>query len=361
MEVVRMLTNVQTENIQNVVRERIKEFIERLKQFPEVEGIVCLGGMVNTGYRDFVDKYSDIDISIFLNCDRNHLPDWLPTFAWEIPIELPNGRTQLIEVNLYQQIIDEEERCEWDDAKKEAYAYSSEVVFDRNDRIQALINEKTPMTPEYRKLLLAHILARIDWNVIENPLREMERGFVQDGHILLNQGIENLVELVYTYNGKYKPHSKWAIAMTDSLPELPKDFKERLSKAMKIEEITAKDLYRRRKVLLGLVQEIEDKIKEEHIFDQDIDYEGYFYYESAHWPNDRQIKTKTRADEILEDAKYKNLSKFEKKVLRGLISEYFITDAKQIENIRTNQPLYKEIIHNIQQIENIKNDEGRDI
>lgn len=357
-----MLTNVQTENIQHIVRERIVDFIERLKTFPEVEGIVCLGGMVNTGYRDFLDKYSDIDISIFLNCDREHLPDWLPNFAWEIPVEFPNGNKQLMEVNLYQQIIDEEEQCEWDDAKKEAYAYSSEVVFDRNNRVQNLIDKKTPMTPEYRKTLLAHILARIDWNIIENPLREMERGFMQDGHILLNQGVENLIDLIYTYNGKYKPHSKWAMAMTDLLQDVPNNFKERLSEAIKIEEVTAKDLYRRRKVLLELVGEIEKKIRNEELFDKDIDYEGYFYYESAHWPNDRQIKVKTKADEILEDARFTNLSKLEKKVLRGLISEYFITDIKQIQNIKTDYDLYNKIIQKIKESENSKdNDEERDI
>jgi len=355
-----MLNNIQTENIKPVAKARIQEFIERLKKYPEVEAIVCLGGLADTEYRDFIDKYSDIDISVFLNCDRDNLPDWLPTFSFYIPMELTNGKTEMMEVNLYQQILAEEEKSEWEDSKKEAYAYSSEVVFDRNGRVEALIKEKGQMTPEYRKLLLAHLFARIDWNVIKNPLREMERGYIFDGHTLLNQGMENLIELAYTYNGRYKPHPKWAIAMTDTLPQLPENFTDRFLEAMKVEEISAKDIYRRRKAILELVQEIEQEVKKENIFEPDVDYDDYFDYESANWPNDRQIKTHTKSDEILQHSKFNKLTRDEKRVLRGLISEYFITDITQIDGVlhQTEQDSYKNIVKKIQEINSLDIDDN---
>lgn len=70
-----MIEEIGTANIKSIIRERITEIIEQLKQRQEVEGIVYLGGLANTDYKDFIDEFSDIDIGIFLNVDRDNLPD----------------------------------------------------------------------------------------------------------------------------------------------------------------------------------------------------------------------------------------------------------------------------------------------
>ena len=41
-----------------------------------------------------------------------------------------------MEINMHQQILDEEEKNDWPDTKKEAYGYASEIVFDRNGKIK---------------------------------------------------------------------------------------------------------------------------------------------------------------------------------------------------------------------------------
>ena len=81
-----MIKGIKSQNIKPIVRKRIDKFVQQLKEKPEIEGIVYLSGLANTEYKDFIDEFSDIDIGIFLNVDREHLPNWLPPFSFYIVI-----------------------------------------------------------------------------------------------------------------------------------------------------------------------------------------------------------------------------------------------------------------------------------
>ena len=49
-----MIPEIKTKNIKPIIRKRIEEITEKLKSKPEVEGIVYLGGLANTEYKDFI-------------------------------------------------------------------------------------------------------------------------------------------------------------------------------------------------------------------------------------------------------------------------------------------------------------------
>ncbi len=322
-----MVNGIKTENIKPMIRERVKKFTERLKECPEVEGIVYLGGLANTEYKDFIDQYSDIDIGIFLNTDRENLPDWLQPFSFYIPVNDGNEE-RMMEVNLHQQIFDEEKRNDWADTKKEAYAYASEVVFDRNGQIEKLIKDKTKMTEEYKKKYLSHLLSRINWNVKINPLRAIERGLILNGEELLNQGIENMMDLLFVYNGKYPPHAKWKAAMIENLEYYPKDIIEKIKECYMIRDISKEDIMRRRESILSIVKDIEERINQEKIFEIDEDYSEYEY---RNWKPKKQLKERTKYDTILDDLQF--FSKEDKKTLKGLMCEYFLTDLESIYDV----------------------------
>ena len=227
-----MIPEIKTKNIKPIIRKRIEEITEKLKSKPEVEGIVYLGGLANTEYKDFIDEFSDIDIGIFLNVNRKNIPNWLQPFSFYIPVEKQNGEEIIMEINMHQQILDEEEKNDWPDTKKEAYGYASEIVFDRNGKIKELIDRKTTFPKEYRKNLLSHLLSRINWSVKINPLKVIERGYIYNGEELLNQGLENLLDLLFVYNNKYPPHAKWKIAMLKYLNYCPCILKKNLKNAL---------------------------------------------------------------------------------------------------------------------------------
>ena len=53
-----MIPEIKTKNIKPIIRKRIEEITEKLKSKPEVEGIVYLGGLANTEYKDFIEKFT---------------------------------------------------------------------------------------------------------------------------------------------------------------------------------------------------------------------------------------------------------------------------------------------------------------
>ena len=336
-----MIAEIRTTNIKSIIRERITEIIEQLKQRQEVEGIVYLGGLANTDYKDFIDEFSDIDIGIFLNVDRNNLPNWLQPFSFYIPVINQKNNEVIMEVNLHQQILKEEEESEWPDTKKEAYSYASEIVFDRNGKIKELINEKTKFPKEYRKILLSHLLSRINWNVKINPLKVIERGYIFNGEELLNQGLENILDLLFVYNNKYPPHAKWKITMLKGLEYCPENIENKLKECFKIEDISEQDILRRRKNILMLVKDIEQKLANEGIFKIDEDYSDYEY---RNWNPKKQLKKVTPYDEITD--KFQNLTSEERKILKGMLCEYFITNLDDLNNINVQRlnPIYQRVI-----------------
>lgn len=339
-----MIQDIKTKNIKSRIRERIKDFTSKLMEQPEVEGIVYLGGLANTDYKDFIDEFSDIDLGIFINTEQNNLPTWLQPFSFYIPVVDENGNENIMEVNLHQQILSEERKCEWADTKREAYAYASEVIFDRNGEITDLIKEKTKLTPHYRKKFLAHLLSRINWSVKINPIKAVKRGFELNAEELLNQGMENMLDLLFVYNHRYPPHPKWKLAMIENLQYCPENIKAKIAECMKIEEISKEDIMRRRSAILEIVTDIEQRLDREGLFREDEEYSDYEY---IYWSPQKQLKKQTIYDDI--SSMFPNLSQQDKKIFKGLLCEYFVQNLDEIYEIPRDalEKKYKDIIDKI--------------
>lgn len=324
-----MLEGMKTQNIKSIVRARVDKYVQQLKEKEEVEGIVYISGLANTEYKDFIDEFSDIDIGIFLNVDRKHLPDWLQPFSFYIVVTTENGEDKIMEVNLHQKIYSEEKNSQWNDYKKEFYKYASEVVFDRNGKIEELIKEKTVFTEEYRKLLLSHLLSRIYWNVTVNPINAIKRGLIYNGEDLLNQGLSCVLDLIFVYNKKFPPAAKWKVSMLKKLDYLPYNIEKRIEESFIVREISEQDIMRRRKEILSLAKELEEKIFDEGIIKRD---EDYCEYEYKYWTaQQKQLKSETVYDKVM--TQFKNISLEDKKVLRGLLCEYFIMAKEDLNKI----------------------------
>lgn len=329
------IERISTENIKDSIRERIMPFVERLKSKSEVEGIVLLGGLSNNDYRNFMDKFSDVDISIFLSIDSNQysehgrlepkiqeiLPAWLPNFEFHVPFA-----ENMIEINVHQQIIEFEENKNktWDEAKKEAYAYSAEIIYDKKGRVKRLINEKVRFNEAHRKLRLAQLLGQYQWYVRINPLRQIERGFLENAHDLLNEGVEMFMEALYLFNRRYRPHKKWRIAMSFDLPWLPKEYQEKLRASMKVEGFGQESILRRRECLIELFEELQQAVTDEGDFDTTA-----YQYACKYVYDDRELKLETFADNWCSSMKQmKNME-----LIKGFINEYLISDINQIHDL----------------------------
>ena len=78
-----------------------------------------------------------------------------------------------------------------------------------------------------------------------------------------------------------------------------------------------------------------------------IDDEDYSEYEYRNWTPKKQLNSITLYDRIIEN--FQGITLNDKKILKGMLCEYFITDANEIHNIPKENinKTYKELLEKI--------------
>jgi len=231
----------------NIVKQTLKEiepFLTSLKKERWVKGIVLLGGL---GRRNFIDKFSDIDISIFTSeKDKSKFP--LP---FEFHYYLKN---RVLEFNIHQVVLEKEYDKSWEEGKKEAYSRAI-IYFDPTNKINGLIRKKTKYNKleSYKRLIW--IVQQYKWRGQIHSIRACKRGFPEAGHDLLNECIDLLVESIYIINEKYLPHKKWRLNYLTEMDNA-KEIIPVIKKAMIIKKNHISDVNRRIKILNGVFQKV---------------------------------------------------------------------------------------------------------
>jgi hypothetical protein len=320
-------TQIKTCNVVDELRRWVQPFVDRLRVFPEVEGVVLIAGVARQPYRPFADLYSDIDLAVFLRspvvpdgmdlksftlAHQEQLPAWLPDYQFVVPLS-PSGER---EVNLHQLLYSYECREDnpWPEAKKEAYAYTSEVVYDREGRVRRLIETKTRFDTAERTRRLARIAVQVPWSGWLNPRRQLKRGLVTCAHDLLNDACELMIEALFLINGRYRPHRKWRLAVAENLPLKPARFSQLIREAMLIFSFDDSDVERRIAAVEELWPPLLDRALDERMIPRD--YEQYL---ATNISLNRQLRTETLADKITAAARELDLS-VSSEHLRALIN-----------------------------------------
>lgn len=300
-----------TKNRKPTIEKIIQPFLDRLAQKDYVEGIILLGGL---GKRNFLDKYSDIDISIFYKSNistKYYLPFEFHLIKGEIRYEF----------NIHQLFYDKEVDKVWDEGTKEAYL-RGKIIFDKNKRIKKLIKSKIKFDENYAFNQLIYTMEQYVWRGQIHSIRTYHRGYPEGSHDLLNEALELLIESIYILNKRYRPHRKWRMAMLTTMNLLPKDFFENLREGIKIEEYSLKDINRRIKYLDKIYFEIMKIVKEIYPEFPNNPYEYYFR-------NNFQLIKSTFSQTAVK--RYKNiLSDEESEQLEGLLCFNLISSVTQI-------------------------------
>ena len=102
--------------------------------------------------------------------------------------------------------------------------------------------------------------------------------------------------------------------------------------------------YQKKKKYFIVNRRSENKIKEENVFELDEDYSEYEY---RNWTPKKQLNSITLYDRIIEN--FQGITLNDKKILKGMLCEYFITDANEIHNIPKENinKTYKELLEKI--------------
>ncbi len=295
------IKRIRTRSCWEGARSAILPFTERLAKFEETVGVAILGGLADSPHRRFVDRYSDLDLAVFLSVPEAHgyrcpkafwrehpsqLPSWLPSFQFELRLEAGDR----MEVNCHQLIVEVEENplVVWGPDKQEAYLHTGEVRYDPSGRIARLIAQKCGAQARADRLIV--LASQLPWYGWVNPERQLRRGFPENAHLLVNRAAEIVTEILFLLNGRLAPHLKWRFEMAMDLPWLPLDFRRRFVRL--IGQQTPRG---RIAVSRSLGEEILDHLTTEALIPADP-----FRYVTLHLDPDRQLCPRTAADRLLD-------------------------------------------------------------
>ncbi|KPJ56537.1 hypothetical protein AMJ49_04650 [Parcubacteria bacterium DG_74_2] len=293
---------MKTRNIKKEIEKTIKPFLEKLQEQSYIKGIVLLGGL---GKRNFIDKYSDIDLTVFISKkDAKKI---------SLPFEFhyqSNGKT--LEFNIHQQILEEEERIKkWKDFKIEAYA-RGKIIYDPTKRVSKLIKNKIRFDENEAFDRLIWIMQQYKWRGQIHSIRAYRRGYPEASHGLLNQCAEILLEAIYLLNKRYLPHKKWELVYLNEMKKPFNRLNSEFKKVMIIKNYHLSDIKRRIKILDKIYGLVLNEILKQY---KNSPRDPYKYY----YKNFVQLNKFTKIDRILQNFKEKSHNKKEIKQLEGFL------------------------------------------
>ncbi|MBK8296874.1 MAG: hypothetical protein IPK91_06270 [Saprospiraceae bacterium] len=314
---------ISNNSIDPLFQATVNDFITRLSKKPEVLGIVLLGGL---GMKQHFDKFSDVDISVFVIKPLNKIPNWLPGFEFEF--EILNSRNKYLSFNIHQQDFILEKSSTWNAVKVEAYM-NGIVAFDKQNKITNLIKHKIKQFKKQASKRLIEIFAMLPASIEFHPLKQCHRGLISNAHFILNNAISDIVELIYLVNGSIFPHPKWRIENSFKLQILPKFYKKKLNQALIIRELSARDIYRRIKLLKSIYMDLKLEISEK----LNLNSDPYTY--ACKKILNRQLINQPYCEKVMKIIKFRGIkiSSKDSKYLFGLINFYLISNSSELVSL----------------------------
>jgi len=236
-----------------------EELVSKISAHEGVAGIVSIGGLV----RGFTDKFSDLDIIVFLSDRDEHLRRQVHD------IGLDEEKLSGIEIDLEVHLLEDFKRGKWNEVDKWEFG-NSRIIFDPDGKIKKVFREKLRIPKDFWTKRIAVCSEYLRWyccpsgedvgTVAESWI---ERGDPVAAHYCLNYAVDLLARIVFALNKEFLPAPKWRIFYFHNLQWLPKDYEKSIRKAMTIKSFSAKDLHRRIEAVQEIWQRILPKIQDE--------------------------------------------------------------------------------------------------
>ncbi len=254
-----MMIELQGKNLIKKFRQAADELASQMATYEGVTGIVYIGGLV----RGFTDKYSDVDIIVFL--DKNDRS--LRTQAYSIGL---NGEKRFgIDIDLEVHFLDDFKRWKWDEADKWEFT-KAKVVFDLEGKVREVFREKLHLPSDFWVKRIAVYVEYLKWYCC--PPRKgvgtiseawVERGDFASAHYCLNYGVELMIKTLFALNKEFLPAPKWRLFCSYSLTWLPENYEKLVKHAMIVNEFSIKEYNRRSRTINNLWRRTKAKIEEE--------------------------------------------------------------------------------------------------
>ncbi len=224
-----------------------------LSEFREVIGVVLLGGAA----RGYADEMSEIDITVFIARDRNG--------------KLPKGelRWRGYLLDNYVHMYGRESGAHWGQEKRQAF-YEGRILLDRRGLVRRLLHRKLKFGSSERRKIIIENLAFLENRIEDAETIWPKRGHIPSAHYAVNMGVENLLRILFAYNGRFLPSEKWRFYYSCHLPWLPRNYPELMNQIMKAQAITHADLKRRVAPLKRLHVAVRRRLRRENMLPKHV-------------------------------------------------------------------------------------------
>jgi predicted nucleotidyltransferase len=240
---------------------RFKQIAEKLcSQLSSIEGvvgIVFVGGLA----RGFADRFSDVDIDVYLRKKDRKLRETIRKMGAD------EQKRSGIDVDLSTYFVDEFGKRRWTEIDRWDYSHAL-IVYDLKGEVRRIFDWKLAVSRDFWVKRIATCAEYLKWyccppaeNVGTMTEAWVERGDLASAHYCLTYAVDVLLRVIFALNREFVPPQKWRIIYSYTLKWLPSNHEELLREAMIIKELSTSDLERRlkaiRKIWRGTVPEIE--------------------------------------------------------------------------------------------------------
>jgi len=253
------MVRLKGENQIKKFRQVAEGFISKIVSFEDVAGIVFIGGLV----RGFVDKFSDLDIIVFLSKRDEHLRKQISDLGM-------NEQKRLgIDVDLEVHFLEDFKRQRWDEADKWEFS-RAKIVFDPEGEIKKVFGQKLELPKDFWIKRIVVCGEYLKWYCC--PPREevgtvaeswIERGDLVAAHYCLNYAADLLVKIIFALNREFLPAPKWRMFYSYSLKWQPMNYKKLIKEAMIMRSFSARDFNKRLKAVQKMWHSILSRIEDE--------------------------------------------------------------------------------------------------
>jgi len=240
-------------------RQTAERLVSQMSPLEGVAGIVYMGSLT----RGFADKFSDVDIVVFLNRKDDELSRRIRKMS------VDEQRRSGVDIDLMVHSLTDFRKWKLDEPTMWDYS-RAEVVFDPSKEVGKILKRKLRVSKSFWIRRIAEYAEYLKWYCC--PPREdagtmaeawIDRGDLASAHYCLNYSIDLLLGIVFALNREFLPAPKWRVFYSNGLKWLPADFRRLIGEAMITKNFSRQDFSRRIKAVRKLWREMVPRIEQD--------------------------------------------------------------------------------------------------
>lgn len=234
-----------------------ENLVSKVVRFKGVTGIVVLGGLA----RGFADKYSDVDVLVFLDKRDENLRKRLRKLRSD------EQKHFNVDIDLEVHFFADFSKLKWSEMSRWDFSHAK-IAYDPKGKIENLFAERLQVSENFWVKRIVVYSEYLKWYCcpsIENPetvaTAWIARGDLVSAHYCISYCLDLILSVLFALNKEFLPPQKWRLFYSYSLKWLPTNYATRLGEVITIQDYTERDVNRRVDTMKSMWKEILSKIE----------------------------------------------------------------------------------------------------